>query len=227
VNAKNDWNQSALHLAAGKSDLALVQLLVQNGAELNCPDNNGHTPILRSAAYSSLSVAQYLLEHKADVHYRISKGYHKHEDALYCTMLVFRGDRCPSTTFAFLSSNADTKNLKIEGDITDDVLDDHKETYKCIQSSIDGYHYILNLVLSEHVQVDMRVGSGHNGLYQEPLERCLEYLGLSMSNDQVVNTSIDGEGEEGVKRALIPGHLLNAKHWFDMFREESLIFSFL
>jgi hypothetical protein len=33
----------------------------------------------------------------------------------------------------------------------------------------------------------------------------MDYLGLSMNKEQVVNTIIDGEG---VKRALIPGHLL-------------------
>jgi hypothetical protein len=67
------------------------------------------------------------------------------------------------------------------------------------------------------VHLDTRVGRGDNGIYQEPLERTLEYLGLSMSKDQVVNTSIDGE--EGVKRALIPGHLLNANHWFHKYTE--------
>jgi hypothetical protein len=35
----------------------------------------------------------------------------------------------------------------------------------------------------------------------------------------VVNTSIDGE--EAVKRALIPGHLLNAKHWFELNRKKT------
>jgi hypothetical protein len=32
----------------------------------------------------------------------------------------------------------------------------------------------------------------------------------------VVNTSIDGEAG---RRALIPGHLLNAKHWFDKYED--------
>jgi hypothetical protein len=50
------------------------------------------------------------------------------------------------------------------------------------------------------------------------LERTLEYLGLSMSKDQVCNTSIDGET---VKRALIPGHLLNANHWFEKVKKEA------
>lgn len=43
---------------------------------------------------------------------------------------------------------------------------------------------MANGVLSEHVEVDGRVGLGENGIYQEPLERVLEYIGLSMTQDQ-------------------------------------------
>jgi hypothetical protein len=76
---------------------------------------------------------------------------------------------------------------------------------------IDEHHETLKLVLSDNVQVDTR---GDNGLYRVPLTRVLDYMGLSMSKDQVVNTSIDGDD---VKRALIPDHLLNANHWFDKY----------
>jgi hypothetical protein len=96
--------------------------------------------------------------------------------------------------------------------ITTAFRDAHIEEYKHVQAFIDEYHRILSLVLSDHVPVDPRFGLGQMGIYQEPLERTLEYLCLSMSKDQVVNTSIDGE--EGVKRALIPGHLLNAYLFF-------------
>jgi hypothetical protein len=73
-------------------------------------------------------------------------------------------------------------------------------------------------VLSDHVRVkteNTRVEPGDNCIHQEPLERTLQYLGLSISKDQVMNTIIDGEDEEGVKQALTPGQLPNARHWFD------------
>jgi hypothetical protein len=51
-------------------------------------------------------------------------------------------------------------------------------------------------------------------MYHEPLERTLEYLGLSMNPDQVVNTSIDGNDP---MRVLIPNQPRNAKHWYEQY----------
>jgi hypothetical protein len=213
VYAKDREGWTALDGAAFGGHMTCVELLVQSRADVNCQTNDGWTPLMVSVYYGHLPVAQYLLEQKADVYFRASEGLFKNEDALFYAMRSKATDRTPGIAFVFLSCNTDAKNVKVvdqEG-VTTAARDAHMETYKQVQAYIDEYHRILNLVLSEHVQVDMRVGRGDNGIYHEPLERVLEYLGLSMSKDQVVNTSIDGDA---VRRALIPGHLLNANHWF-------------
>jgi ankyrin repeat protein len=209
---------SALHLAV-RNHLSCVELLVQNGADVNSEADGGWTPLICSAFDGRLNSAQYLLEQKADVHYRVSdEGYSKNDDALFYAMRTHATDRIPGIAFAFLCCITDAKNVKIQNQVTTTVRDAHIEAYSHVQAFIDEYHSILTRVLSDHVQVDTRVGRGDNGIYQEPLERTLKYLGLSMGKDQVVNTSIDGEA---VKRALIPGHLLNANHWFNKYRAAS------
>jgi hypothetical protein len=117
-------------------------------------------------------------------------------DALHCAMRKHATNRTPGIAFAFLSCNTDAKNVKVDNDVTASVRDTYIEDYKHVQAYIDEHHRILTRVLSDDMQVDTRVGRGDYGLYQEPLERTLEYLGVSMSKDQVVNASIDGE--EGV-----------------------------
>jgi ankyrin repeat protein len=216
VNAKSNSGTSALYGAARMGQMGCAKLLVQNGADVKCQDDDGYTPLMSCANFVHLNIAQYLLKQKADVHYRISKeDYSKNRDALCFAMSKYATDRTPGIAFAFLSCNTDAKNVVIDEFSTTAMRDAHIETYSHVQAYIDESHRILNLVLSEHVPVDPRFGLGQMGIYQEPLERTLEYLGLSMSNDQVVNASIDGE--EGVKRTLIPGHLLNANHWFDKY----------
>jgi hypothetical protein len=219
VNAKSSHGASALHAAAYLHRLGLAELLVQNGADVDCPDAaSGWTPLMSCASEGNLVVAQYLLEHKADIHYRVSRKFPTmHQNVLYRAMCKNARRQKLGDAFAFLCCNTDVKKVDFDDySVTAALGDTHIEEYKRVQSFIDEQHGVLNLVLSEHVQVDTRVGRGDNGIYQEPLERTLEYLGLSMSKDQVVNISIDGE--EAVKRALIPGHLLNANHWFDKYK---------
>jgi hypothetical protein len=82
---------------------------------------------------------------------------------------------------------------------------------------IERWHRIALDALSLRVGVDRRVGLGLNGLYQEPLERVLQYLGLSMDADQVVNSSLDGD--DGVLRVLLPNCAHNADHWFQLHQQ--------
>jgi hypothetical protein len=216
VNAKSIRGSSALSVAAQKGHLSCVKLLVQNGADVHCQSDDGWTPLMSSAFDGHLLTSQYLLDQKADVHYRVLKeGYWKHADALYGAMYKYATDRTPGIAFAFLSCNTDAKNVKIYREITTALCESCIETYTHVQAFIDEHHEILKHVLSEDVQVDTRVGRGDNGLYHEPLEQVLVYLGLSMKKNQTVNASIDGKS--GVKRALIPGHLLNANLWFELY----------
>jgi hypothetical protein len=62
---------------------------------------------------------------------------------------------------------------------------------------LERWYGIASNILSEDVEVDTRVGRGDNGLYHEPPEWVLQYLGLSMAADQVVNNSLD----DGTTRA--------------------------
>jgi hypothetical protein len=215
VNAKNVVGGDALYRTSTLGFLSCVKLLVQNWADVNCQTMSGVTPLMTCVTYGHLPTAQFLLKHKADVHYRNGDGAYayKNEDSLYRAMRGYATDNTPGIAFPMLSCSTDAKNVPIDRRNTLAMRNEHIEEYKQAQAFIDDYHEILTLVLSDHVQVDTRVGRGDNGIYQEPIMECtLEYLGLSMNKDQVVNASIDGE--TAVKRALIPSHLLKANHWF-------------
>ena len=80
------------------------------------------------------------------------------------------------------------------------------------------FHRIANNALSNDVEVDTRIGLTLNGLYQEPLERVLEYLGLSISPVQTYHPDISPgqtyhpDNTDGIKHVILPGPK-NAADW--------------
>jgi hypothetical protein len=222
VHARTDSSGfTAVHYAAGYGlNPKCLQLLIDNHADVNARGVLGRTPAMGVCEDGILPCLQLLVDNKADLNVRDDHQ----RDALY--QAIKNTSAHPSTAFAVLCCNTDAKTVKIDEEDRG-AEDDEKEhvteakvaacieEYKHTQGYIDEYHRILNLVLSEHVPVDPRFGLGQMGIYQEPLERALEYMGLSMNKDQVVNASIDGEE---VKRALIPFHVLNAEMWQDKYQ---------
>jgi hypothetical protein len=121
ANAKDNLGGSALLGAAEDGYLNVVELLqqlLQHGADVNCQHNNGLTILTCAALNGYLTFAQYLLEQKADVHYRISAGSLKNMDALHLAKSKYATGRPPGTAFAFLSCGTDAKNVHFQGSVS-------------------------------------------------------------------------------------------------------------
>jgi hypothetical protein len=213
VNARNKNEFQALHFASLAGKTGCVKLLINEGADVNAQTNSGSTPLMHACQEERLTCLQLLLDAKADINMRANVR----ADALYLAIRMLQNataHRVPGMPFSVLSCNTNATDIRIDRSVTRATVDGHIAEYKAVHAFIDEHHSILKHALSRDVQVDRRVGLGANGIYQEPLERVLEYMGLSMNVDQVVNERIDVDGK---RRALRPGNVLEANHWHEQF----------
>jgi ankyrin repeat protein len=63
-NLKGPGGATPFHLAAEQSNLAVIKLFVEQGAELNAVDDQGCTPLIRSLKKGRLEIALFLLRKK-------------------------------------------------------------------------------------------------------------------------------------------------------------------
>jgi hypothetical protein len=215
VHARDNDAVQASYYASQNGHAGCLKLLISEGVDVNAQENLGNTPLMTACYNEHLVCVQLLLDANADITLLINAGV----DALYFAMLMPHGTtahRVPGMPFSVLSCNTNATDIRINASVTQAMVDGHITEYKRVHAFIDEHHTILKQALSRDVQVDLRVGLGENGIYQEPLERVLEYMGMSMSKDHVVNESIDVDGK---RRALIPGNVLEANHWHEEYTE--------
>lgn len=72
INAKNDFGETALHLAAAQNDDQITYWLLQEGADASAADNEGNTPLHRVRCVES---AQHLVRSGADINKKSKEGY--------------------------------------------------------------------------------------------------------------------------------------------------------
>jgi hypothetical protein len=89
--------------------------------------------------------------------------------------------------------------------------------YKQTHAFIEAHHGSLKHTLSDEAQVSTRLARATFGIYHEPLERVLEYLGLSVDENQEVNTNI--EGATGIVQVLVNQARNDAKCWYNLSKE--------
>jgi hypothetical protein len=203
VHCKIKAGDTGLMMAAGKGHPECVKVLLEANANMDCMDQNGHTALRGASAEKHFNCLMLLLD-------RSGGGTPASADttahALGAVLESEEEDFSASAAFMLLAHGADI-------DAAAEQVSENKRTaaskYANTHLFIERWHEIALDALSERVEVDRRVGLGLHGLYQEPLERVLQYLGLSMSADQVVNHSLDA----GVRRVLLPNCTRNADYW--------------
>jgi hypothetical protein len=218
VNAATDKGTTSGHGAAYVGHSNCLHLLINAKADVNARSVHGVTPAMYACQEDRLTCLQLLVDAKADLNAEVN-DVNGGVNTMYFLMAIpkeERAHRVPGMPFAVLSCNTDSKIVIINDYITRATVDPHIDEYKQVQAFIDERHSVTKHALSRDVVVDTRVGLGDNGIYQEPLEQVLLYLGLSMDKNQTVNVSIDGAT---VKRALIPGHPTNANLWFELYQQ--------
>jgi hypothetical protein len=189
-----------------------MKVLIEAKADVDCVDVNGDRAlflVLRHEDFHSQMLL--LMDHHGGTRYHSSDT---ETLALGVVLDLEREFAVPEQSVAFmlLAHGADIDVAYALSELASDK--NVAESYADTHLFIERWHEIALNALSERVEVDRRVGLGLHGLYQEPLERVLQYLGLSMAVDQVVNSSLDDD--DGVKRALLPNCAHNANHWFHL-----------
>jgi hypothetical protein len=204
---------TSLHVASYRASAKSTELLLDYKADINVRTNSLRTPLIMTHVtrgyMGNEDTALLLLERGADIHLKDIWNY----DALYSCLICNR----LSMTFPVLCYGYNVREFNTDTRVNRTKLNACIAEYTNTHAFIDAYQASLMHILCTETPVDTRMGLHENGIYHEPLERVLEYCGLSMHADQVVNDSIDRKTRHRtVKRTLIPNQARNAKYWYDL-----------
>lgn len=72
--SNNDFKVSPLHSACATSDLAMSELLLKHGANVNAAQQNGVTPLHAAAHNGQLELVELLVAHKANINAKMNDG---------------------------------------------------------------------------------------------------------------------------------------------------------
>jgi ankyrin repeat protein len=220
LQGTSDRGNTPVHTAAELDKEEILRLLIEAKADVNAKGTRNFSPLMYACIQKHLRCTQLLVDANADLHNARTIDGISH----VCATMLLNDHYAQRTslgvTFAILSCNVDvTAVIKSAANrninIAKTTVVAHINEYKQVQTFIDEHHEVIKFALSENVVVDKRVGRGDNGLYHEPLEQVLLYLGLSMDKNQIVNKSIDGKKK---RHALIPGHPTNANLWYELYQ---------
>jgi hypothetical protein len=243
VNQQTIECSTGLHFTCQHGYTECLRLLIDSKADVQHQDELGQTGLVMAAFNEHLECLKLMIDSKADINQQlrsssalsiaVEKG---NLSSLF--MLLDQRSVAPASghvkaaallqalgpdgfptqnqtaAFILLACGADVKRA-INTTVPRAHVQSATSRYRNVLGFIDSWHGVAVTVLSDLVEVDTRVGRGDFGMYQEPLERVLQYLGLSMTVNQVVNTKVDGKN---TRRALMPKQARGANQWHTLFK---------
>lgn len=79
MNSVTKERRTPLHLACRRENTQIVNILLENGAEVNATDGLGDTPLHIACENSNLTIMQKLLDNKANMHVHNKQGFKPYE----------------------------------------------------------------------------------------------------------------------------------------------------
>jgi hypothetical protein len=228
IEAKADLNQVGqygwigIHFACQKGNVECLRLLIENKADVDFKNEDGDTAFTAAINDQNINSLEVLLDHcGGDGVDGTPASADTKAHALGAVLEGEVGGLCvpqQAAAFMLLAHGADIDAAAAAGEVSRKRLRLATSMYEHTQRFVEKWYGVASNALSEDVEVDTRVGRGDNGLYHEPLERVLQYLGLSMDSDQVVNNSLDDDDDD-MRRVLLPNCAHNANHWFHLYQQ--------
>jgi ankyrin repeat protein len=160
---------SALHLAVKGENPEIVQMILEQNAEVEVRDSQGETPLLAASFNGNTAVVQLLLDHGADPHVRDVDGKTALDKAgsLGVSRLLIRLNVSQTCAFLVAADHGDPEQMQLLLDYgaSPDVRTDYEETPLHLAAARGRLGAVRFLVLEVNADVNARDREGGTPLH--------------------------------------------------------------
>ena len=104
INARNEYGETPLHIAASRRNVNRARTLISDGADVNAENDDGETPLHYAALEGNTSMARMLVKAGADVNAKDKRG----RTALHC--VAWEGYTHTARALITLGARVNTKD---------------------------------------------------------------------------------------------------------------------
>lgn len=149
INDKNDYNQTAFHIAILKGNLNSIKILIENKADINIESQDGFTPFMLACYKGDMQIIQYLYEYIDDINLK------NQNDFTALTWACFGGE--------FNNWKLDVVEFLVKNGAKVDTKDKDYFT-PLMWASIRGNTKVVEFLISKEVGIDAQNIDGYSSL---------------------------------------------------------------